>query len=99
MTTSSGGHDAATENGTVLLTKAGERFLSVLGIDLNAVASGRRPARLPGLERASASPWRARSGAARLFYASRLGQAGAEVAGCDLYEDGAARFDAMMPRA
>jgi DNA-binding transcriptional ArsR family regulator len=35
---------AATDNGTVRLTKAGERFFSALGIDLNAVASGRRSA-------------------------------------------------------
>jgi DNA-binding transcriptional ArsR family regulator len=33
---------APTHNG-IRLTKAGERFFSALGIDLNAVASGRRP--------------------------------------------------------
>jgi DNA-binding transcriptional ArsR family regulator len=34
---------AATDNGTVRLTKAGERFFSALGIDLNAVPFARRP--------------------------------------------------------
>jgi DNA-binding transcriptional ArsR family regulator len=38
---------AATDNGTLQLTKAGERFFSALGMDLNAVAGGRRPSAAP----------------------------------------------------
>jgi hypothetical protein len=93
---------AARANGTVRLTKAGERFFSALGTNLNAVTSGRRP-----LCRACPD-WSER----RYHLAGALGAALLD----DIYDrgwanwmpnsrvvtltkTGAARFDAMMPRA
>jgi DNA-binding transcriptional ArsR family regulator len=93
---------AATHNGTVRLTKAGGRFFSALGIDLNAVASGRRPLCRACLDWSERRHHLAGTlGAALLTYIYDRGWA-KRVANSRVVtftKTGAARFDAMMPRA
>ena len=92
---------AAPANGTVRLTKAGERFFSALGINLHAVASGRRPLCRACLDWSECRHHLAGAlGAELLNYIYDRGWAKRmQNSRVVTITKTAARFDAMMPRA
>lgn len=89
-------------SGALRLTKAGERFFSALGIDLSAVANGRRPLCRACLDWSERRHHLAGAlGAALLKHIYDRGWARpvANSRVVTFTRAGAARFDAMMPRA
>jgi hypothetical protein len=92
----------AAAGGVLRLTKAGERFFSALGIDLDAAANGRRPLCRACLDWSERRHHLAGTlGAALLDHIYDRGWAkrAASSRVVTFTKAGAARFDAMMPRA
>jgi len=92
----------AATNGALRLTKAGERFFSAMGIDLDAVALGRRPLCRACLDWSERRHHLAGALGATLLthiydrgWAKRVPNSRVVT----FTKAGAARFDAMMPRA
>jgi DNA-binding transcriptional ArsR family regulator len=91
----------AASGGALRLTKAGERFFSTLGIDLDAAANGRRPLCRACLDWSERRHHLAGAlGAALLDHIYDRGWAkrAANSRVVTFTKTGAARFDAMMPR-